>query len=896
MADPLTPEELLGLVQELNLIAGRIKSVIVLADGEDEPSNTLGAPGAYAVKASPLTWYGPKDAVTGWPPGVVVTQGPQGLSAKQVIIAADLLPSDATDAEFATWLANSQIATVQPLLDDAEAARDAAQAARTGAETAETNAEAAATSAATDADATEADRVATGADRTAVAMDKAAAETARAAAEAAETGAVAAQGAGETAQAGAEAAQTAAETAQGFAEGSATSASTSAAAAAADADQTAADRVATGADRTAVAADRSAVAADAASVATDRAAVDAAMPDFSAAVAAAEQTALDRIATTADAASTAGDRAAVEAALPDFAAAVAAAEQTTADAASTAADAVQTGEDRTAVAAGKSDTLTARDAALAAQAAAEAARDEAEAISGGDFQTSDATLTALAALDASSGVLVQTGADAFAKRPIGAATSTDILDRAAGDGRYATPASIASAISALVDGAPTALDTLNEIAAALAADDDAIAALILAVDGKQAASDTLTALAALTTTTFGRALLEKADAAALKSALAIAIADVSGLDTALAARVQTVNGVAPDTSGNVDVEAGVSSVAGLTGAVSAAALNAAMSLPSEFAQIALTLADLRGDQQGMSAGIADAFDDQDGVSSVAGWTYDGTNDWYRSSSVMEQEVTQTLPAMTSDAAPSPWVVEGFNIAATRSPYRAFNQARETSESNVYRAAAGTWYLERRTTSGQKYRIWRYRIICFASSEGPNAWTLEARNNNTGSWVTLDTQTDQAWTSAGQSRDYVIASGSRGLYSDYRLAVSSGVSIDEIELHQEVAATTTPSALTSTSFTAASAPTTAMVTVLLKVAAGSYALNTDVKAYVSRDSGTTWTQATLVSGLTAAGFTTCEGSVDLTGQPTGTAVRYRIDVAADITRQIDVTGVALQWRS
>lgn len=47
-----------------------------------------------------------------------------------------------------------------------------------------------------------------------------------------------------------------------------------------------------------------------------------------------------------------------------------------------------------------------------------------------------ALLAAIAALDSSAGVLVQTGAGTVAKRAIGAATSTDIIDRATGDARY----------------------------------------------------------------------------------------------------------------------------------------------------------------------------------------------------------------------------------------------------------------------------------------------------------------------------------------------------------------------------------------------------------------------------------------------------------------------------
>lgn len=61
----------------------------------------------------------------------------------------------------------------------------------------------------------------------------------------------------------------------------------------------------------------------------------------------------------------------------------------------------------------------------------------ASAVDWSGVESKPALLTALASLDANSGVLVQTGAGAAAKRAIGTAASTDIPDRAAADGRYA---------------------------------------------------------------------------------------------------------------------------------------------------------------------------------------------------------------------------------------------------------------------------------------------------------------------------------------------------------------------------------------------------------------------------------------------------------------------------
>ena len=51
-------------------------------------------------------------------------------------------------------------------------------------------------------------------------------------------------------------------------------------------------------------------------------------------------------------------------------------------------------------------------------------------------QPLDATLTALAGLDSTTGLVEQTGPDVFTKRAIGVAASADILSRADGDGRY----------------------------------------------------------------------------------------------------------------------------------------------------------------------------------------------------------------------------------------------------------------------------------------------------------------------------------------------------------------------------------------------------------------------------------------------------------------------------
>src|SRR5690606_40532590 len=92
----MTPGELIELANQLLIVARRIPDVITVTG---PPANTLGAVGSSAFWAEERTWYDPKTA-EGWPPGVVVTEGPDGLSAKQIVINAGLLPPAATDAEF----------------------------------------------------------------------------------------------------------------------------------------------------------------------------------------------------------------------------------------------------------------------------------------------------------------------------------------------------------------------------------------------------------------------------------------------------------------------------------------------------------------------------------------------------------------------------------------------------------------------------------------------------------------------------------------------------------------------------------------------------------------------------------------------------------------------------
>lgn len=101
-------------------------------------------------------------------------------------------------------------------------------------------------------------------------------------------------------------------------------------------------------------------------------------------------------------------------------------------------------------------------------------------------------------------------------------------------------------------------------------------------------------------------------------------------------------------------------------------------------------------------------------------------------------------------------------------------------------------------------------------------------------------------------------------------------------------------ITSSTFSASSTPTTARIVVFLD--ANGETINTDIIAKVSRDGGSTYTNATLVdSGYITgtSGSKIYTDTVDISGQPSGTNMKYQMSFSG-LSNSIQVNGVSLQW--
>ena len=103
-------------------------------------------------------------------------------------------------------------------------------------------------------------------------------------------------------------------------------------------------------------------------------------------------------------------------------------------------------------------------------------------------------------------------------------------------------------------------------------------------------------------------------------------------------------------------------------------------------------------------------------------------------------------------------------------------------------------------------------------------------------------------------------------------------------------------LVSNATTAEAAPTKGDIVMTYTNGAGTATVNTDIKGWISRDDGTTYTQATLASQGTTGGHTILTAhDLDISSQPSGTAMRYKITTHnQSASLETRIQAVSLGW--
>ncbi|MGE0254352.1 MAG: hypothetical protein AB7N54_08610 [Alphaproteobacteria bacterium] len=119
------------------------------------------------------------------------------------------------------------------------------------------------------------------------------------------------------------------------------------------------------------------------------------------------------------------------------------------------------------------------------------------------------------------------------------------------------------------------------------------------------------------------------------------------------------------------------------------------------------------------------------------------------------------------------------------------------------------------------------------------------------------------------------------------ADSNGMGLFKVEVM-----VSTDMTLLNDTYTASTAPDSARI-VIDHEALDSVTLNTDFTAEVSRNGGTNWTAATLAQEIdNGSGRQILAGSADLSGQPSGTSMQWRLKTFNGKDQR--VYGVSLQW--
>ena len=103
-------------------------------------------------------------------------------------------------------------------------------------------------------------------------------------------------------------------------------------------------------------------------------------------------------------------------------------------------------------------------------------------------------------------------------------------------------------------------------------------------------------------------------------------------------------------------------------------------------------------------------------------------------------------------------------------------------------------------------------------------------------------------------------------------------------------------LVSTATTAQAVPTKGDMVMTYTDGAGTAVINTNIKGYVSRDGGTTYTQGTLASQGTTGGHTILSfHDLDISGQPSGSSMRYKIEtLVQSASMDTRIQAVSLGW--
>ena len=289
--------------------------------------------------------------------------------------------------------------------------------------------------------------------------------------------------------------------------------------------------------------------------------------------------------------------------------------------------------------------------------------------------------------------------------------------------------------------------------------------------------------------------------------------------------------------------------------------------------------------QNMVDGVIDEFEDETGVGTATGATYDTTDDLYLNSSAIAQATGTAIGTMTKNGG----LAAAFdgNITQTGVQSAMIDNVDETADARNVGKDWGTGVTKSITS-----------VKLYAPTDGAgfstNVYDTEILLQHSSDGIT--------WTDAGTTGVFTPAAGDIKTITAtdttarqyHRVCVwQAGQTTGNQNFVAELEFVGAPSDMTliSNATTALATPTEAFI-VLWEEDVDAVTLNTDLIAYASRDGGTTWTQITLAEEAVLSTGRILTGTVDISAQPSGTSMMWKVTTLN--AKELKVHGVGLEW--
>jgi len=295
-------------------------------------------------------------------------------------------------------------------------------------------------------------------------------------------------------------------------------------------------------------------------------------------------------------------------------------------------------------------------------------------------------------------------------------------------------------------------------------------------------------------------------------------------------------------------------------------------------------------------GIMDIFTDETDVdvATSGNETYDAAGDYYEPVIAGVDIVPHDL---TSNSSNTPFITSASSeeSAANSGAWKAFEGNLNhywVSDDDV----DGAW-LKVDMGSGNTYKVSKYKLVANSVSQEhdrqPKAWVFQGSNNDS-DWTTIDTESDQTSWGTSEAREFTCDTITTE-YRYFRLLFSenngdSNLSVGELYIYE---ATTINMSLISESTEAEAVPESARIFVV-EEDTDVITINTDLTAYMSRDDGAHWVQATLTKEVIIEDSKKVySGTADLSGQASDKTVCWKIETSNDKDMKIHSVGYILQ---